>query len=141
MVTVRHQIEFVLNAEAGVLEKQAILLCESIRRFGGVLASSAITVVSPRKSRRPSRDTLRELDRLQVEYLALNIDSACSDYGPSFKLHAVAHVASRSGPPIVVQIDSDTLFVAEPILLLTAGSASARPVDVKGMCTTGSEDE
>src|ERR1700674_2817111 len=31
--------------------------------------------------------------------------------------------------------------VAEPILLLNDGSAAARPVDVKGMCTTGPEDE
>jgi hypothetical protein len=135
------QIEFVLNAEAGPLERQALLLCESIRQFGGVLSSSAITVVSPRGSRRPSDATLAKLDRLGAEYLALEIDSACPDYGPSFKVHAVAHVARRTGPSIVVQIDSDTVFVAEPpTLLLKHESAAARPVDLKGMCTTGARD-
>jgi hypothetical protein len=141
MDAAEHQIEFVLNAESGILEKQALLLCESIRYFAGTLSSSKITVVSPRKSRRPSSATLRKLDHLQAEYLALEIDSACPDYGPSFKVHAVAHVARRSGAPIVVQVDSDTLFVAEPILLLMNGSAAARPVDVKGICTTGAGDD
>ncbi len=135
------QVEFVLIAEAGILERQALLLCESIRRFGGALSSSAITVVSPRKSRRPSHATLKMLDRLQAEYLALEIDSACPDYGPSFKVHALAHVARRSGPPIMVQVDSDSLFVAEPNALSKIDWAAGRPVDVKGMCTTGPGDE
>lgn len=134
------QIEFVLNAEAGILEKQAVLLCESIRYFAGTLSSSAITVVSPRKSQRPSPATLRALDRLNAEFLPLDIESACAEYGPSFKVHAVAHVARRTGPPIVVQIDSDSLFVAEPISLLKIADAAARPVDVKGMCTAGPGD-
>ena len=135
------QIEFVLNAEAGVLEQQALLLCESVRRFGGDLSSSLITVVSPRKSRRPCAATLAQLDRLQVDYLPLEIQSACPEYGPSFKVHAVAHVARRAGPAIVVQIDSDSLFVRAPHLLTNIDAAAARPVDVKGMCTTGSGDE
>ena len=136
-----HQVEFVLNAETGVLEHQALLLCESIRHFGGTLSLSPITVVSPRKARRPSAATLMKLDRLRVEYLPLEIESACPDYGPSFKVHAVAHIARRPGPPIVVQIDSDTVFVRAPVLLANIESSAARPVDVKGMCTTGSGDE
>ena len=141
MKPAEHQIEFVLNAETGVLEQQALLLCESIRHFGGILCSSPITVVSPRKSRRPSSATLMKLDNLQVEYLPLEIESACPDYGPSFKVHAVAHVARRPGPPIVVQVDSDTVFVSAPVLLTNIASSAARPVDIKGMCTTGSGDE
>jgi hypothetical protein len=134
------QVEFVLIAEGGLLEKQAILLCRSIRQFGGVLSSSAITVVSPRKGRRPSCAALREIDRLCVEFVALDIDAPCPEYGPSFKVHALAHVERRSGPPIVVQVDSDSLFVAEPTCFLRIGGAAARPVDVKGMCTAGSLD-
>ena len=38
-------VEFVLIAEAGILEAQALLLCESIRRFSGRYARSAVTVV------------------------------------------------------------------------------------------------
>ena len=139
--TSQPQVEFVLNAEAGVLEQQALLLCESLRRFGGDLSASPITVVSPRKSRRPCAATLTKLDRLGAEYLPLEIESACPEYGPSFKVHAVAHVARRAGPAIVVQIDSDSLFVRAPNLLMNVEAAAARPVDVKGMCTTGPGDE
>src|SRR6202165_524229 len=141
MDTAADKIEFVLIAESGILESQALLLCASIRQFGGVVSTAPITVVSPRKSRRPSFATPRHLDSLQAEYLALDIDSACPEYGPSFRVHAAAHVARRSGPPIVVQLDSDTVFIGEPVLLVHDGPAAARPVDVKGMCTTGPENE
>jgi hypothetical protein len=134
------QLEFVLIAERGILEKQAILLCESIRRFAGRLSSSAVTVVSPRKDRRPSRATLAAIDRLGVQFLPLDIDSACPEYGPSFKVHTLSRVARRAGPPIIIQLDSDTLFVAEPILLPGIDAAAARPVDLKGMCTSGRDD-
>ena len=133
-------VEFALLAESGVLERQAVLLCKSIRRFGGELSSSAVTVVSPRRDRRPCRLTLAALDRLGAEYLPLDLDSACPEYGPSFKVHALSHIARRSGPPILVQIDSDTLFVGEPTSLLGIDAAAARPVDVRGMCTAGCGD-
>jgi hypothetical protein len=135
------EVEFFLIAEAGLLEQQAALLCESIRLFGGSLAGSKITVVSPRGTRRPSPTTLRGLDKLDVEYLPIEIDSRCPEYGTSFRVHAAAHIERRSGPAIVVQLDSDTLFVREPILLAKDRPAAARPVDTKGMCTTGPGDE
>lgn len=132
--------EFVLIAESGVLELQALLLCESIRRFAGTHARSPITVVSPRSARRPSPATLRALVQLDAEYLPIEIDSCCPAYGTSFRVHAAAHVERRPGPPTVVQLDSDTIFLAEPDFGLTGSDAAARPVDVKGMCTTGAGD-
>src|SRR5689334_5813906 len=138
--TAKSGAEFVLIAESGVLELQALLLCESIRRFAGIHARSPITVVSPRRARRPSPVTIRALGRLDVEYLPLEIDSCCPDYGTSFRVHAAAHVERRSGPPTLVQLDSDTIFLAEPDLGLNGSDAAARPVDVKGMCTTGDGD-
>jgi hypothetical protein len=133
-------VEFVLIAEAGILEAQALLLCESIRCFSGAYSRSSITVISPRRARRPSFSTLRKLDQLQAEYLPIEIDSCCPEYGPSYRVHSAAHVARRSGPPIIVQLDSDTIFISEPDFSLTESDAAARPVDVKGMCTTGSGD-
>lgn len=44
-------VEFALVAESGVLERQAIILCESIRKFAGKYADSPITVISPRSDR------------------------------------------------------------------------------------------
>jgi hypothetical protein len=140
MVDYGSQVEFVLNAEEGILERQALMLCESIRRFAGVLSSSAITVVSPRKTRRPSPAALCAIDLLGAEYLPLDFESVCPEYGPSFKVYAVSYAARRSGPPIVVQVDSDSLFVAQPTSLLGIEAAAARPVDLKGMCTSGPGD-
>ena len=133
-------VEFFLIAEKGSLEFQAALLCESLRTFAGAYRFAAITVISPRKERRPSAAILRKLELLEVEYLELDFLSSCPFYGPSFKVYGAAHVERRSGRPILVQLDSDTLFVGEPNLLLDGHVAAARPVDVKGMCTSGLED-
>lgn len=138
--TAMDRVEFVLIAESGVLEAQALLLCESIRRFAGDYSRCPITVVSPRKTRRPSRGTVRSLDRLGAEYLPLEIDSCCPEYGTSYRVHAAAHVERRPGPPVVVQLDSDTVFLAQPDLDPGECAAAARPVDVKSMCTTGVDD-
>jgi hypothetical protein len=133
-------VEFVLIAEAGVLEAQALLLCESIRSFAGSYSLCPITVISPRSARRPSFSTLRKLDQLHAEYLPIEIDSCCPEYGTSYRVHSVAHIARRSGPPVIIQLDSDTIFLAEPDFSLGESHAAARPVDVKGMCTTGFGD-
>ncbi|TGQ66724.1 hypothetical protein EN829_018920 [Mesorhizobium sp. M00.F.Ca.ET.186.01.1.1] len=133
-------VEFVLIAEAGILEAQALLLCESIRCFAGSYSKSAITAVSPRSDRRPSPSTLSRLKQLGVEYLPIEIDSCCPQYGPSYRVHSLAHVERRAGPPVIIQLDSDAIFVAEPDFSLGTNSAAARPVDVKGMCTTGAGD-
>ncbi len=134
------EVEFVVIAEAGILEAQALLLCESIRRFAGRYAELAITVVSPRPGRRPSASTVRALAALGAELRALDIEVRCPDYGPSYKVLALADAERRPGPDILVQIDSDTLFVAEPDLSLPDHDIAARPVDLKGICTRGPGD-
>jgi hypothetical protein len=138
--SVENAVEFLLIAESGVLEAQALLLCESIRRFAGAYAHCPITVVSPRPARRPSQSAIRTLEGLRAEYLPIDIRSCCPEYGTSYRVHAAAHVERRQGPPLIVQLDSDTLFVGEPDFSLFSCHAAARPVDVKGMCTTGPDD-
>jgi hypothetical protein len=133
-------VEFVVIAEAGILEAQALLLCASLRAFGGALARAPITVVSPRPQRRPSAATERALERLEVEYLAVAIDSCAPDYGSSYRIHGVALIERRAGPAVIVQLDSDAVFVREIDAAHFDCDAAARPVDVKGMCTTGAGD-
>ena len=130
-------VEFVLLAEAGVLERQALLACESLRTFGGALRSSAITVVSPRPAQRPSRESIAGLERMQVQYVPADIGNPTPQLGESYKAFAVAHIESRPGPRTLIQVDSDTVFVAEPAALARNVSATARPVDAAGLCTTG----
>jgi hypothetical protein len=137
---VENRVEFILIAEAGILEAQALLLCESIRCFAGAYSRCPITVISPRSDRRPSPATHRKLEQLEAEYLPVEIESCCPEYGTSYRVHAAAHIERRSGPPLIIQLDSDTLFLSEPDFSLTGYDAAARPVDVKGMCTTGPGD-
>jgi hypothetical protein len=134
------RIEYVMVAEAGSLERQALLLAESIRRLPGAAGEAAVTVVSPRPDRRPNPRTLRQLDVLGAQYLPVTIDSPCPYYGTSFKLAALAEVEKRAGPPILVMLDSDTLFLAPPAFDLGAHGVALRPVDGKGMCTAGPDD-
>lgn len=133
-------VEFVFIAEAGILEQQALLLCESIRRFAGAYSRCPVTVVSPRSARRPSAAAIRKFGQLQAEYLPAEVESCCPEYGTSYRVHSLALVERRPGPPIIVQLDSDTLFLAEPDLSMRECDAAARPVDAKGMCTAGPGD-
>ena len=133
-------VEFCLLIEQGPLERQALALVNSIRIFSGAYRGSEITAVSPRPNRRPSTQARRALERLNVNYLELNIESPIPEYGPSFKVLALAEVEKNPGPPILIQIDSDTLFCAEPDFLIGDAAAAARPVDVKGMCSSGQDD-
>jgi hypothetical protein len=133
-------VEFVLVVEAGPLEAQAVLLVESLRRFGGQHAEQTVTAVSPRRALRPARSTVRELQRLGAEFIPLDVEGACPDYPTTWRVHAVAHAERRPGPAIIAQLDSDTLFLGDIGPLCETHPVNARPVDVKGMGSTGPGD-
>lgn len=126
-------------AEAGTLEWQALLLTQSIRLFLPP-SEAAITVVSPRPDRRPSPSTIAQLHQLQAEYLPLMVRSPCPHYGTSYKLAALVEAECRPGPCQLVMLDSDTLFLARPYFDTDNGGVGLRPVDMKGMCTSGPDD-
>jgi hypothetical protein len=50
---------------------------------------------------------------------------------------AAARMEHRASAPVLIQLDSDTIFVREPDFSLAEVDAAARPVDMKGMCTEG----
>jgi hypothetical protein len=134
------RVEYVIVAETGALERQALLLAESIRLLPGAAGDAPLTVVSPRPGRRPRAATIRRLDRLGAGYLALDLPSACPAYGPSYKLAAASAVERRAGPDVLVMIDSDTLFLSPPDFALPPRAVALRPVDVKGICPAGPGD-
>jgi len=133
-------VEFCLVAEAGILEQQAFLLCESIRRFAGHYADARLTVISPRATRRPSALTVQRLRQLDAHYVALDLVSPTPEYGPSYKTLALGWCARQNGPSVLVQLDSDGVFLDVPDFALNGHAAAARPVDVKGMCSRGPGD-
>jgi len=133
-------VAFAFIAEEGVLEQQACLLAESIRLFAGAHRNAPILVVSPRSRRRPSKDTRRRLKALGARYIELNVRSVAPEYGTSFRVHAAAIIERRMRDDVLVFLDSDMIFAGEPDLSLGDDDVAARPVDVKGMCTTGDDD-
>ena len=94
-------LEFVLIAESGVLERPALLLCESLRMFAGKYSRCPVTVVSPRASRRPSPETLTRLEEMGCAYLALEIDSVEPGYGPTFRMYVSAEMEKMSKADVV----------------------------------------
>lgn len=135
-------VAFVACIEKGVLERQALLLFESIRRYTGGFRDCPIYALSPRAGYSISASVRQKLDKLSVTYIDSVLNTECREYGSANRVAAAAYVEQRHPHEILVILDSDTLFLREPneFLLPPDIDVAVRPVDVKGMCTTGPAD-
>jgi hypothetical protein len=131
---------FVLSVEKGQLEAQAILLVESLRRFGGEYANCPVYAVSPRASRRMGQGCRSALSKLDVHIIDEELISADDAYGPAGRLAACAWAERNINCEILISLDDDLFFVSEPDFRLSEADFFARPVDVKLICTTGAGD-
>ena len=130
---------FVLCIENNAIREQALLLCSSIRRFGGRHASAQILAYAPRPGLgidEATREALRELD---VEYVEAPLNTSCREYPPANRVFAGAHAETHSDADFLIVCDSDTVWLGEPELPLDADVA-VRPVDAKGSATRGPGD-
>ena len=130
---------FVLCIENNAIKDQALMLCESIREFGGAYRRSPIVAFSPRAGLAVDRETRRMLADLDVEYVDEPINTTCRDYAPANRVFAGAWAEARSNSDFLVVMDSDTVLLREPELPRDA-DAAARPVDTKGSATRGPGD-
>ena len=130
---------FVLCIEANAIRTQALLLCESIRRFGGRYRDAPILAVAPRSGLGIDRETRRQLDAMAVEYAEKPLNTICPEYGSANRVFAAAWAEARAHSEWIVVLDSDTVFLGEPELPEGADVA-VRPVDVKGSATEGPGD-
>ena len=80
------------------------------------------------------------MDKMQIDYLPLDLESPCPEYGTSFRVIGASIVEQRSQADLLIQLDSDTVFLGEPDFALGGADVLARPVDVKGICTAGEGD-
>jgi hypothetical protein len=128
--------------EGGVLETQALLLFESIRQYAGSFSDCPIYALSPRSGHAISANARARLEQLGVTYIDEILNTECREYGSANRVAAAAYVEKLHPHEILVILDSDTLFIREPdrILLLPDVDVAVRPVDIKGMCTTGPGD-
>lgn len=135
-------VGFVACIEGGVLERQALLLFESIRRYAGRFRDCPIYALSPRAGHGISNRARTGLEKLNVNYIDAILNTDCLDYGPANRVAAAAHIETTYPHEILVVLDSDTLFLREPseILLPATVDVAVRPVGLKGMCTSGPAD-
>jgi hypothetical protein len=135
-------VAFVACIEAGPLARQTLRLFDSLRRFGGRFSGCPAYAVSPRPSHAIDRETRAALRALDVVHIEEHLNRDCPQYGSANRVAAAAHVEAHASHEILVVLDSDTLFLREPIELLLAHDvdAAVRPVDIKGMCSSGPDD-
>jgi hypothetical protein len=130
---------FVLCIENNAIRSQALLLCESIRRFGGRLRDAPILAVAPRPGLGIDRETRRRLEAMAVEYAEEPLNRVCPEYGSANRVFAAAWAEARARSEWIVVLDSDTVVLGE--LELPAGAdVAVRPVDMKGSATAGPGD-
>ena len=132
-------LRIVCCVEAGRLEGETLLLCSSLRRFGGALADSPVTAYRPRAGDELSPATRTALDELGVELIEDELNVEHAFHPIANKLHAGAHAEGAFGEESIAVLDSDAVFLAEPALLELADGidAAAAPVGKVSEGTTG----
>ncbi len=131
-------LSFVICVEGNIIGTQALLLCRSLRRFGGRYKDCAIVAVSPRPELPPSQGLIAALDALAVRTVILPLNQTGSTYGPINRVVASAWAERALNTAFIAALDSDMAFVAAPEFLLA--DVGLRPVDTKGTASTGPDD-
>jgi hypothetical protein len=134
------KVDLILIAESGILERQAVLLCESVRQFGGRYSQADIKVLQPRGERSISQRSRGRFEALGAQVVEMSIVSPCPAYGTSYRVFACGQYEPTSQADCFVFLDSDTILLSEPDFELLGADVAGRPVDVKGMCTSGDDD-
>jgi hypothetical protein len=135
-------ITFVCCVESGFLEAQTVRMIESLRRWGGKLASSPIFAVTPRFGPPLTKKTLEIFTKFNVNYIRSYPQSQYSWFKFLNKPLALAIAEEHISTESVCWLDSDILIVDEPELLILnegedfLGCASSE----KEQGTTGIDD-
>ncbi len=129
---------FVLCIENNAIRDQALLLCESIRQFGGSYRDAPILAFSPRAGLAVDGETRRVLAEMGVEYVDEPLNTTCREYGPANRVFAGKWAEQHADTDFVVVLDSDTVYLKEPEM--PSGDVAVRPVDSKGSATRGPGD-
>lgn len=125
-----------------MLEAQTLLLFDSIRRYAGRFSKCPLYALSPRAGHRISPRAAAALEKLGATYTDKSLNTECVEYGSANRVAAAAYIEERHPHELLVILDSDTLFLREPseLLLPNEIDVAVRPVDVKGMSTSGPSD-
>jgi hypothetical protein len=132
------ELTFVCCIEGTAIEAQALLLCESIRRFGGRYAKATVVAVNPRPSLPISYRSEQQLADLDVRYVCEPLNVTGSPYLTINRIVTGSWAEQHLGSAYVAVLDSDMLFVRPPSF--TRADVGIRPVDAKGSASAGPDD-
>ncbi len=107
-------LRFVFCVEAGRLEGESILLCESIRRFGGRYADSPIVAYRPRAGAPLADDTVARFGAIGVDLVQEPLNVEHDAYALANKVHSLVHAEREWPEDVLVLSDSDSVVLAEP---------------------------
>ncbi len=133
-----NEVSFLICVEANRLAPQALLLCESLRTFGGRYRNAPILAISPRPHLALGRTVRSRLEALDVTYVAEPLNETASAYGSINRIVAGAWAERFSPSPYLVLLDTDMVVVGEPVF--ARAGAGVRPVDLKGSASSGEGD-
>lgn len=122
-------LTFVCCVEYGRLEQQTLLMIESLRAFGGELASSRLLAVKGRRGPALMPSTLRAFERLNVEFVeAKEGENPHPWLNYANKVVAVQTAERMARTETIAWLDSDIFVLSEPsaLLLKDEESFSAR---------------
>lgn len=108
-------VTFVCAIEAGRLEAETLLMVQSLRTFGGGLATAPVIAVTGRRGPALARATVERLSALNVRIVhAPYPDNRYPWFGYANKIMAIVTANAIATTPTVAWLDSDVLIAAEP---------------------------
>ena len=135
-------IAFVMCTEAGGLERESLLMVESVRRFAGAMKNTPIYSYQVREGKDVSEPTLAKLESLGVKHQKIVLNTQYPDYPLANKPLLGAYVEANLDAEIIVFLDSDLVFFGEPreFYLPEAYDIGIRPEHEKMIGSTGADD-
>jgi hypothetical protein len=128
--------------EAGQLEQEALLMVESLRRYGGSLKDTPLYSYQVRAGREIAESTVKGLESFGVQHQALILNSRYPNYPLANKPLLCAHVEQEIDAEMIVFLDSDLVFFSEPkeFLLPADYDLGIRPEHNKMIGSSGAAD-
>lgn len=108
------RFSIVCAIEAGRLEAQTLLMLKTLRRFAGELGSCPAVAFQGRSGQPVSPATVRELARLNVDYVFRPDLNQAPWFNYTNKIAAVQYAQEAFSTPWCLWLDSDILFLHEP---------------------------
>lgn len=135
-------IAFIMCTEGGQLEQESLLMVESFRRFTGSFKDAPIYSFQVREKNDVSPDTVKKLEAFGVNHQKVVLNTKYPDYPLANKPLLCAYAEQTLDTDILVFLDSDLVFFAEPteFFLPPGYDVGIRPEHAKMIGSEGEHD-